>query len=135
VPGAIEYVRRFDAVPIVRLDRHKVLQIVMNLLKNACDAVRDKPAGERRIAVSLRGIADARLEIAIADSGCGIAADDADRIFNLGFTTKPDGNGLGLHYSACAARELEGRLSAHSPGTGQGATFVLVLPLDARAAA
>src|ERR1044071_3004555 len=134
-PGAIEYLRRFDAVPTVRLDRHKVLQIVMNLLKNACDAVRDKPAGERRIAVSLRGIADARLEIAIADSGCGIAADDADRIFNLGFTTKPDGNGLGLHYSACAARELEGSLSAHSPGTGQGATFVLVLPLDARAAA
>jgi signal transduction histidine kinase len=134
-PAAIEYLRRFDAVPTVRLDRHKVLQIVMNLLKNACDAVRDKPDGERRIVVSLRGIADARLEIAIADTGCGIAADDAGRIFNLGFTTKPHGNGLGLHYSACAARELEGSLTAHSPGIGQGAMFVLVLPLDARAAA
>ena len=131
----IAYVRRFDAVPLARLDRHKVLQIVMNLLRNARDAVLDMPAGERTITVALSGTANASLEIAIEDSGCGIDPQHFERIFHQGFTTKPDGNGLGLHYSACAARELHGSLTARSPGVGQGATFVLVLPLDARAAA
>jgi len=50
--------------------------------------------------------------------------------FQLGFTTKPTGQGLGLHNSACAARELHGTLSATSAGVGSGASFLLVLPLD-----
>ena len=54
-----------------------------------------------------------------------------DRIFGLGFTTKPTANGLGLHYGACAARELHGSLTAHSDGAGTGAAFRLALPLTA----
>jgi signal transduction histidine kinase len=128
---AIEIVRRFDGVPPVSLDRHKVLQIVMNLLTNARDAVLTRPAGERQIIVSARAADNARLEIAIEDNGCGVDPENLDRIFHLGFTTKPSGNGLGLHYSACAARELHGDLTARSDGVGCGASFVLVLPLDA----
>jgi signal transduction histidine kinase len=131
---AIEIVRRFDSLPPVSLDRHKVLQIVMNLLTNARHAVLTKPAGKRQIIVSARAAANARLEIAIDDNGCGVDAENLDRIFHLGFTTKPSGNGLGLHYSACAARELRGDLTARSDGPGCGASFLLVLPLDAIAA-
>jgi len=131
---AIEIIRRFDAVPPVSLDRHKVLQIVMNLLTNARDAVLTKPAGERQIIVSTRAADNASLEIAVEDNGCGVDPQHLDRIFHLGFTTKAAGNGLGLHYSACAARELHGNLTARSDGIGRGAAFLLVLPLDAMTA-
>jgi signal transduction histidine kinase len=125
---AIEIVRQFDALPPVTLDRHKVLQILMNLLRNARDAVLTKPAGERQIIVSARSGANDSLEIGVEDNGCGVAPENLDRIFHLGFTTKASGNGLGLHYSACAARELHGDLTARSAGAGRGASFLLVLP-------
>ena len=132
---AIEVVRQFDALPPVKLDRHKALQILVNLLANARDAVMSKATGARQIAVRVRRGAAADFEVAIEDNGCGIAAADLDKIFQLGFTTKPDGHGLGLHYSACAALELHGKLTARSPGLGSGASFVLVLPFEPAAAA
>jgi signal transduction histidine kinase len=131
-PHGIEIVRDFDALPSVTLDRHKALQILMNLLANARDAVLARP-GDRRITVHARGTGH-ELEITVEDNGCGVEPDQLDRIFQLGFTTKPSGHGLGLHYSACAATELHGRLTVHSAGPGHGAAFRLVLPLDARAA-
>jgi signal transduction histidine kinase len=125
---AIEIVRHFDALPPARLDRHKALQILTNLLANARDAVVTKPVGDRRIVVYARRGADAELELAIEDNGCGIAPQDLAQIFQLGFTTKASGHGLGLHYSACAARELHGHLTASSAGIDRGAEFRLVLP-------
>jgi PAS domain S-box-containing protein len=127
---AIEVVRQLEPLPPVRLDRHKTLQILTNLLTNASDAVMIKHVGERRIVVDARRGAQGNLEIAVTDNGCGVDAENLDRIFQLGFTTKPTGQGLGLHYSACAARELRGTLSATSAGVGSGASFLLVLPLD-----
>jgi signal transduction histidine kinase len=127
---AIEVVRDFGPLPRATLDRHKALQILVNLLANARDAVLGN-AGARRIAVHARHGESGSLEITVEDNGCGIEPDNLDRIFRLGFTTKPDGHGLGLHYSACAATELHGKLTARSPGLGLGASFSLVLPLDA----
>ncbi|WP_372897511.1 ATP-binding protein, partial [Stieleria sp.] len=68
----------------------------------------------------------------VSDSGTGIAADRITTIFSNGFTTKKDGHGFGLHASATAAVELGGRLSVHSEGIGQGATFTLLLPISIR---
>jgi len=130
---AIEVVRDDASLPTVTLDRHKALQILMNLLTNARDAVREMPPGQRRITVRSRRGGPRVVEIAVEDSGCGIAAANLERVFQLGFTTKPAGNGLGLHYSACAALELHGRLTAQSDGPGRGAAFLLVLPIDATA--
>jgi signal transduction histidine kinase len=130
-PAQIEVVRRFDDLPPATLDRHKALQILMNLFANARDAVMTKQAGERRVTVHARRGQAGELEIAIEDSGCGIAAEHLDKVFVLGFTTKPHGSGLGLHFSACAARELRGNLTAHSAGPGSGASFVLALPFGA----
>jgi signal transduction histidine kinase len=132
---AIEIVRRFEALPPVTLDRHKMLQILMNLLANARDAVMTNNPGDRRIIVSVRNAASGNLEIAVDDNGCGVDAQHVDQIFGLGFTTKRDGRGLGLHYSACAAGELRGNLTVHSDGIGSGAAFVLVLPLATAVAA
>jgi signal transduction histidine kinase len=131
---AIEIVRRFDPLPPASLDRHKALQILMNLLTNARDAVMTRDAGGRRIVVHARRGAHGELEIAVEDNGCGVEPQHLDQIFRLGFTTKSAGHGLGLHYSACAARELRGNLTARSPGAGSGASFLLTLPLDAASA-
>jgi signal transduction histidine kinase len=131
---AIEVVRDEAALPPITVDRHKALQILMNLLANARDAVLAVPEGRRRIALRARRGGSGDLEIAIEDSGCGIAAENLEQIFQLGFTTKPKGSGLGLHYSACTAIELQGSLTVRSDGLGQGAAFVLALPIDASAA-
>jgi signal transduction histidine kinase len=126
--AGLDVVCAVEAVAPVTVDRHKALQIVMNLLTNARDAVAANPPGARQIVVSARRV-DAALEIVVEDNGGGIAAEDVARIFALGFTTKPHGQGLGLHYSACAARELGGSLTVRSAGVGHGAAFCLALPV------
>jgi signal transduction histidine kinase len=76
--------------------------------------------------------------VGIHDTGMGIGPENLTRIFSHGFTTRKDGHGFGLHTSAIAARALGGSLRAESPGPGQGATFILELPLvspDAASAA
>jgi ligand-binding sensor domain-containing protein/signal transduction histidine kinase len=134
VADAIEIVREVDDLPPVRLDRHKALQVLVNLLANARDAVMTRP-GPRRIAVSARRGPPGQFEILVEDNGCGLDPANVEKIFQHGFTTKPTGNGLGLHYSACAALELHGKLTAESAGIDRGATFKLVLPLEAAVAA
>jgi signal transduction histidine kinase len=117
-----------DASVHLVADRHKVAQILTNLLANARDAIADSQKREIRVHV---WPADERcVAISVADSGIGIAPDNLARIFSYGFTSKPDGHGFGLHASACAAIELGGRLSVESAGIDQGATFTLTLPAD-----
>lgn len=123
----IELVREYADLPKLALDRHRVFQIVMNLLTNAVQATQE--AAERRIVLRTRSEGDRRLVIEVADSGCGIPAENLRRIFNHGFTTKRTGHGFGLHGSACAAAEMGGRLTVASDGAGQGACFRLELPM------
>lgn len=127
---AITVVRQLDDLPTLRLDRHKALQILVNLLANARDAVMTRPTA-RQITVRARRGEPGNFEITVEDNGCGIDAANLDQIFQLGFTTKAEGHGFGLHYSACAALELHGKLSAHSAGLDHGAAFTLVLPIEA----
>jgi C4-dicarboxylate-specific signal transduction histidine kinase len=120
---------QLDAVPSLQVDRHKVLQILVNLLNNARHAVRDrKDDGPRRITVRAELQGSDRLALSVEDNGCGIPADLLERIFAQGFTTKARGSGLGLHSSANMATEMGGRLSVHSGGPGHGARFTLELP-------
>lgn len=115
------------------LDRHRVLQIVVNLLTNAKRAVVEHNGSERCIDVLVRA-ADAdgrrRLAIDVQDNGVGIPAENIERIFAMGFSTRGPGHGIGLHTSANLAREMGGTLSARSDGPGHGAVFTLTLPLS-----
>jgi PAS domain S-box-containing protein len=125
----VTIVRDFEDVPPVRVDRHKVLQILVNVIRNAKYACSDaKGEGERSVTVRVRASSSAVL-ISIIDTGVGIPRENLDRIFSYGFTTRAEGHGFGLHSSALAARELGGTLQAASPGPGMGATFTLSLPL------
>jgi signal transduction histidine kinase len=113
------------------LDKHRVLQIVINLLKNARDALKQSDAEPRRITVEMDRDEKQRTRIRVRDNGVGIPPGKLERIFNYGFTTKEEGHGYGLHGSANAAREMGGRLTAASEGEGRGACFTLLLPPEA----
>lgn len=116
-------------LPMVLTDRHKVLQILVNLLSNAKYALGKQPDKDKRLTVTAAMKGQESVTIAVADNGIGIAPDHLTRIFQHGFTTKKDGHGFGLHSGALAARELGGSLTSQSGGVGKGATFILELPL------
>jgi signal transduction histidine kinase len=118
----------FQGPKRVTVDRHKLLQILLNLMSNARHAVRDSDTKNGRITISTRTIDTERFVIEISDTGVGISSENLTKIFTHGFTTKKNGHGFGLHSSSCAALELGGTLTASSRGTGLGAQFSLELP-------
>jgi C4-dicarboxylate-specific signal transduction histidine kinase len=122
-------VREFQNIPPGLGDKHKVLQILVNLIANARQAMNDSP--EKTLTLGIQVTAEATVRIIIGDTGCGIAPENTTRVFAHGFTTKTDGHGFGLHSSALAAKEMKGSLTVHSDGTGRGAIFTLELPVAA----
>jgi PAS domain S-box-containing protein len=126
---AIKLIREYDKLPQMTLDKHKVMQIMINFLSNAkyaCDAG-EKP--EKNVAVRLKMAGKDRVRMEVADNGIGIAPENLTRIFSQGFTTRKGGHGFGLHSGALAAKELGGDISAESLGAGHGATFILEIPI------
>jgi C4-dicarboxylate-specific signal transduction histidine kinase len=125
----VQLTRQYDPRPLqITVEKHKVLQILTNLIRNAKYACDESGRTDKRLSVRVDK-SDGRVRISVADNGVGIAPENLSRIFNHGFTTRKDGHGFGLHSGALAAREMGGSLTAHSDGPGQGATFTLALPL------
>ena len=122
--------REIRAVPRARLDRSRILQILVNLIGNAREALQKTPPQSRRITVCAEQADGGRLRVSVKDEGEGISEDIRTRIFAHGFTTRKHGHGFGLHSCMQAAGEMGGSLTVHSDGPGQGATFTLELPLD-----
>lgn len=114
---------------------HKVPldQILANLIVNAADAIEASANGYGRIQIMSRRISSTEtgsgIELAITDDGVGIEKKYLGRLFDKGYSTKPDGQrGLGLHWCANAINVMGGRLAAESMGHGMGATFIVTLP-------
>ena len=127
----VETIRDYRVNPVVSTDKHKVVQVLVNLITNAKHACGENTRTDRQ--VTLRTTGDERcVRIAVIDNGIGIPPENLTRIFGHGFTTKKDGHGFGLHNSALAAKEIGGALSVQSAGYGHGATFVLELPLTGK---
>ncbi|HZL42421.1 MAG TPA: two-component regulator propeller domain-containing protein [Verrucomicrobiae bacterium] len=127
---SIQVERQFDPLPPIVADRHKVLQILINILHNAKYACQEAGRADKRVRVKLQRRDPDRVLITITDNGVGIAAENLTRIFSHGFTTRKNGHGFGLHSAALAAQEMGGTLSVHSDGLGTGATFALELPMN-----
>jgi len=125
----IEVVREYNEAPPVLLEKHKVLQILVNLVGNAKRALVDSHQPSRKRLVVRIGSNNNHVFASLSDNGVGIPQENMTRIFAYGFTTKSDGHGFGLHSGALAAKEMGGRLIAQSPGPGTGATFTLELPI------
>jgi NO-binding membrane sensor protein with MHYT domain len=129
----ITVLKDFADVPLLLLDRHLVLQILVNLIGNAKAAMDAMPDQSHQITLRV-GIGEPidrpRLTIRVEDDGEGIAPENMTRLFAHGFTTRKNGHGFGLHSCALAAKEMLGTITAHSDGLGRGAAFTLDLPVN-----
>lgn len=123
----IKVERQYAEIPPVLVDKQRVMQIIINLLKNAKEAMHGQKDGAKVLKL-VTAVDGDRLVIKVTDSGMGISKDHLPRMFTHGFTTKANGHGFGLHSCASAAREMDGDLTASSPGVNRGATFKLSLP-------
>ena len=122
----IQVVKELSELPLVPCYPNRLNQVFMNLLLNAIQSITGK--GEIRIQTRVEG---PQVRVAIADSGCGIKAENLEKIFDPGFTTKGVGvgTGLGLSISARIIEDHRGTISVQSE-VGKGTTFVVSLPLQ-----
>lgn len=121
--------KEFPTLPLVRVDKHKVLQILVNLFRNAKHALAESGRQDMRLWIRLSQPASDKVRVEVIDNGVGIDPENLTRVFQHGFTTKRNGHGFGLHSGALAAQEMGGTLWAESKGHGQGATLILELPV------
>lgn len=119
--------KRFLPGISVTADRNQILQVLVNFVTNAIHAVKPNPPDQRHLVLDVVAVHD-RVVFSVADNGVGIAAENLNRIFNHGFTTRRDGHGFGLHSGALAARALGGAVRVKSDGPGCGALFTLEIP-------
>ncbi|MDJ0841432.1 MAG: two-component regulator propeller domain-containing protein [Acidobacteriota bacterium] len=123
----ITITKDFGELPKIRVQKNKLIHIIINLIKNAVEAIGN--GSEKRIHIVV-GKESKHAEIRVTDTGMGIASENLEKIFNHGFTTKKHGRGFGLHACASAMAEMGGSMRAESEGLGKGATFVLIFPLE-----
>jgi C4-dicarboxylate-specific signal transduction histidine kinase len=128
----IKVVRQFAEVPPVTIDRHKVLQILFNLLENAKYACDECGHPEKQITVSIQPHGAESILVKVTDNGLGIPRENLPRIFAQEFSTRKNGHGFGLHSSILAAQDMGGSLRAQSDGPGKGATFTFETPVAAK---
>jgi signal transduction histidine kinase len=125
----IDVVRDYQPCPAVKVERHKVLQILVNLIRNAKHSLDEARPKSKTLSLRLKKSGADLAEIIVEDNGSGILESNLTKIFAHGFTTRKDGHGFGLHSAALAAQQMKGRISAKSVGPGRGASFTLELPL------
>ncbi len=124
----IEIVKDYHQDLKVKMQRVKFAHILMNLIKNAKEAMKDTPLNLRRITISIGETPNAEVYLQVSDTGEGVSQENLNQIFNHGFTTKNSGHGFGLHFCANAMTEMNGKMTVDSKGRGHGATFTLTFP-------
>jgi signal transduction histidine kinase len=128
----VKVTRQLEEVGPLLLDKQRLVQILVNLIVNATQAMQSVPENSRHLTLAtalVKGGGGERLRITVQDQGEGIAPENLTRIFGHGFTTRKNGHGFGLHSCAVAATEMGGSLTVHSAGPGCGAVFTIDLPL------
>jgi PAS domain S-box-containing protein len=125
---SINVIQEFQEVPQVIVDKHQVLQILVDVIRNACQAMESVSIKQLIVRVKLIIGPPDSICLEVQDTGNGIPRDDLTRIFGQGYSTKYGGRGLSLHRGALMAKNMGGALRAQSEGAGQGATFFLDLP-------
>ncbi|MFZ6756202.1 DAHL domain-containing protein [Undibacterium sp. Ji50W] len=125
----VKIVKELDAVPSMLLDRHKVLQILINLISNAKNAMAGKQGDHHQITLRMHQAQEQTIQVQVIDNGEGIPPENITRIFAHGFTTRKNGHGFGLHSCVLAAKSMGGSLAASSDGVGKGAVFTFKFPI------
>lgn len=122
----VDVVKQIEATPPIFVVKNKLLQVLVNLIRNSKQAMLE--ASPKKLYITARQLNEDGVEISVRDTGKGISKENLETIFAHGFTTKKDGHGFGLHSSALAVTEMGGSISAESEGLGKGAMFVVKLP-------
>ncbi len=117
-----------DDLPAVLGDRIELLQVLLNLVANAIDAMERVERSERRITIATSRLDQGAVVVAVEDCGVGLGAVDLQRMFTLSYTTKPAGTGVGLSISRSIVEAHGGRIWA-SQNADRGATFSFSLPV------
>ena len=117
-----------EPIPPVAVDRIQIEQVLVNLVRNALDAMRDLPPEARVLTIRTSAGRD-HIEVAVDDRGIGVPAEELDRVFDRFYTTKADGMGMGLAISRSIVDSHGGRMSV-APNPGGGTTFQFDLPID-----
>ncbi len=113
----------------VRGDAIHLQRVVLNLLLNGMDAMKQNPESDRHLFVSTAHNGDGFIEVSVKDNGQGIESNNLSRIFDSFFTTKPDGMGIGLSMARSIVQMHSGRLWAENNRDGKGTTFRFTLPV------
>jgi ligand-binding sensor domain-containing protein/signal transduction histidine kinase len=124
----IHLVCEYNFKPILRVQKSKFIQVLVNLIKNSWEAALETQENEPIVQIKTQLGEGDRVVLSISDNGSGIDPSDQKRIFNQGYTTKAKGNGFGLHFCGNVVAELKGHISVESEGRHKGATFLLDLP-------
>jgi two-component system, LuxR family, sensor kinase FixL len=115
-------------LPPVDVDRARIQQVILNLVRNAVEALAERTSGAREIAVRTRLLTEEGLEIAVCDNGPGVSEAIARHLFDPFCTSKPNGTGLGLAISRTIVKSHQGSLE-YRPNPPSGACFTVRLPL------
>ncbi|MFA5264829.1 MAG: PAS domain-containing protein [Opitutaceae bacterium] len=124
----ITVIKDYQPVPVVHVARHKVLQILVNFIRNAKQAMDESGRTDKEVTISLRSTPQGRVLFMVRDNGVGIPPENLGKIFSFGFTTRKHGHGFGLHSCINAAAELDATVRCESEGVGKGAVFTLEIP-------
>jgi C4-dicarboxylate-specific signal transduction histidine kinase len=116
-----------DDLPLVTGDRVQLQQVILNLLRNASDAMREIDDRPRELLIRTERDGADGVRLSVQDAGVGLEAQDADRLFEAFYTDKSDGMGIGLSVSRSIIESHRGRLWA-MPNEGPGATFAFSIP-------
>ncbi len=124
----IEVIREFQEIPLLIVDKHKVLEVLTDIIRNGCQAMASSPMKQLVVRAKLIPGPPDSVCLEVEDSGAGIAPGDLTKIFGQGQNSKDGSHGMSLHNGALVAKNLGGALRAHSEGLGHGALFSLDLP-------
>lgn len=123
----IQVERQYAKFPAVALNKSKIMQVLINLVKNGIESMISSGQPEPKMTLAT-GMEGDNLIVEVTDSGLGIDPANVSSLFRSGFTTKPNGHGFGLHFCANTISAMGGSLTARSDGVGKGATFRIELP-------
>lgn len=126
----IMVVKQYSSNPVIEIDKVKIMQALVNIVKNSLEALSASKSGEKKLVIKMSELNPDQVTIEFVDNGIGIHEKNLNKIFNYGFTTKKTGHGFGLHTSALSIQEVGGTLTAASLGPDKGASFVIVLPVE-----
>ena len=113
-------------------NKHTMLQVLLNLVKNSVRALRQSEKQEKVITLEIKDDNEF-IYFSVTDNGIGISKENQAKLFQHGFTTSSDGHGFGLHSCANSIQQMGGSVSCQSSGAGQGAKFMVRVPKLANA--